>query len=272
MSELNKFTRLFKNVKNCKNLNWQEKAILSEIISYQLDGKPFKVKDLTLAYELAMDKGSVSKFIRQLSLKKVITKNTVTYLSHSGGKPKRLRTIIVNEIEKWTDAFKTPVIEPIQSSPKKSQDLPNTGIVASVEELTKPSEPIIDIMVIPAIEESEAKPSIKPKVIKVESPEQMLEITETKRVAAISSTQAKSHDTSDRITLDCEKDIDNTTASCMLVINQIKDKMKIEFINVNVKFGDEFLPDEATLLQDGSNKYCLKSTLKALKPRLFNKV
>ena len=56
MNELSNHTRLFKNVKACKELNWQEKAILSEIISYQLDGKPFKLKDITLAIELGMDK------------------------------------------------------------------------------------------------------------------------------------------------------------------------------------------------------------------------
>ncbi|MFN9938178.1 MAG: MarR family transcriptional regulator, partial [bacterium] len=82
MSELSKHTRLFKNVKACKDLNWQEKAILSEIISYQLDEKPFKLKDITIAIELGMDKGTVSKFINRLYKKGLIDKTTVSYPSH----------------------------------------------------------------------------------------------------------------------------------------------------------------------------------------------
>ena len=107
MNELNNHTRLFKNVKACKELNWQEKAILSEIISYQLDGKPFKLKDITLAIELGLDKGTVSKFVNRLNKKGLLNKTTVSFPSHEGGKPKRLRTITVINIEQWTERGKT---------------------------------------------------------------------------------------------------------------------------------------------------------------------
>lgn len=96
-------TKLYKNIKNCKELNWQEKAIFSEIIAYQQQGKTFNVKDMTLADELAMDKGTVSKLINRLAKKGFINKTTTCLLSTNGGKPTRLRTITVKDISKWTE-------------------------------------------------------------------------------------------------------------------------------------------------------------------------
>ncbi len=146
MSELNKFTRLFINVKRCKGLNWQEKAILSEIISYQLDGKPFKLKDITLALELAMDKGTVSKFINRLAKKGVLNKTTVPYLSPSGGKPKRLRTVTVVDIDSWTSISRpVPVIananEERAEATTKTIDLKELSVV--VKQTPQPKEKVV---------------------------------------------------------------------------------------------------------------------------------
>ncbi len=132
MSELNKFTRLFKNIKRCKELNWQEKAILSEIISYQLDGKPFKIKDKTLAIELAMDEGSVNKFINRLSKKGILDKVTVSFASLSGGKPKRLRTITVNEINQWTQGDNAPTLKPIEK-PLTQNETPKENVLSNTD-------------------------------------------------------------------------------------------------------------------------------------------
>lgn len=243
MSEPSKFTKLYKNVKNCKNLSWQEKAILSEIISYQSDGKPFKLKDLTIAIELALDKGSVSKFIRQLALKDVISKNTITYPSHSGGKPKRLRTITVNEIEKWTESHAVPVIKTIEPSTKKNLEQMDTAKATIMDEVIKPVEQVIDNLLIQTIEN---KPSTKTMKIK-------------KDMSFIS----------DIMTLDSDEDIDNTNTIGRILIAKIKKKENVEFKKVNVKFGNEILTDEATLLQNGSNKYFLKSSLKVIDASVF---
>lgn len=208
MSELNKFTRLFKNVKNCKNLNWQEKAILSEIISYQLEQRPFKLKDLTIADKLALDKGSVSKFIRQLAHKDVINKETITYVSDSGGKPKRLRTITVIEIEKWTDGYVIPVTMTNEHS--------NEKVEKKNDNAEKESENVIDMII-----------------------------------------------------LDSEQDVDNSYAIGKSIIAKIKNKEDVEFKMVSVKFGEEIMNDEATLIQNGSNKYFLKSLINLMDASVF---
>lgn len=102
MNELNNFTRLFKRVKSNKDLSAQEKLILSEIISYQLHGQPFKLKDATLSIELGMGSGAISKYVNRLYKRGIIDKSTVPFFSPTGGKPKRLRTIKVKNIEQWT--------------------------------------------------------------------------------------------------------------------------------------------------------------------------
>ena len=251
MSELNNFTRLFKNVKNCKELNWQEKALLSEIISYQLDDKSFKQKDKTLSIELGMDKGSISKYINQLYRRGVIDKTTISFASHSGGKPKRQRTITVIEMDKWTKGNTIPVLKGKELD-KMEQDN---------------ALPIV----------KEKAPSIPKKIKESDlSLEEMLVNVELKEMEAATSANSnlneapsKSDVSTDFITLDNEKDIDNTASKGKVLIAQIKRGKAIEFINVNVKFENDLLPDEAILLTDGSNKYLLKSFLKLIEPSVF---
>lgn len=158
MSELNKFTRLFINVKRCKGLNWQEKAILSEIISYQLDGKQFKLKDITLALELAMDKGTVSKFINRLAKKGVLSKTTIPYLSPDGGKPKRLRTVFVNDIESWTN-INRPVSVITTNEEKLEADTKTVDLTPLNEVLKQSPQPKENALPEPQKIDSETKES-----------------------------------------------------------------------------------------------------------------
>lgn len=111
MTESLNYTRVYKNVKKNQDLNWQEKAILSEIITAQVQGKTFVTTDLQLAKALDIDMGNVNKYIRQLAKRGIILRDTKSLLSHSGGKPKRQRTIVVVDIESWTHDNKKPVFE-----------------------------------------------------------------------------------------------------------------------------------------------------------------
>lgn len=238
MSELNKHTRLFKNVKMCKDLNWQEKAILSEIISYQLDEKPFKLKDITIAIELGMDKGTVSKFINRLYKKGLINKTTVSYPSHEGGKPKRLRTVSVINIEQWTEKGKT--IPTVLTIEKKHKVVNETAIEPTNETPvsqpeTKPIEPIV-------VEQptSEAETSSSDK-------------TEKKDIPTISYYDEVSFN---------QHFYDE-------VVEQILKGEQINYIPINVYYSsDKIKPDEA-ISQDVYGKVLIKSKLMSLRPELF---
>ena len=255
MKELDNHTRLFKKVKTCTELNWQEKAILSEIISYQLDGKPFKVKDITLAYELGMDKGTISKFVNRLHKKGLLNKTTVSFPSLSGGKPKRLRTITVIDIEQWTEKGKTqPTIKVIEAKQKKatSVEIVETPVIKT--EITSTDTNTIQL---------DVKPVVKTKKVVIEkSLEEQLHEADTKQVIAPSTIQVTS--TGDAITIDAFNDVDNTSATGNIIVNKIRNDEKYEFVDVLVKFGEnDFVKDEAMLIPN-SNKYYLKSILKGI--------
>ncbi len=236
MSELSKHTRLFKNVKACKDLNWQEKAILSEIISYQLDEKPFKLKDITIAIELGMDKGTVSKFINRLYKKGLIDKTTVSYPSHEGGKPKRLRTVSVINIEQWTEKGKTaPSIKAIEN---------NSSTV----------EPVANVPIIP-------KPISHPQEIKTKPTlEQMLKEAEAKEI----------QNSSDVLTLDIKKDITKNQYTLEHIVSEIQNGVKYKFIPVKVLHTDNSVTDDEAMQLPSMKIYALKSKLLAINSSLFN--
>ena len=256
MHEFKDFTRLFKNVIKCKELNWQEKAILTEIISYQLNGDSFKVKDITLAIELGMDKGTISKFVNRLHKKGLLNKTTVSFASLSGGKPKRLRTITVIDIELWTEKGKTPpTIKAIEAKPKKatSVEIVETPVIKT--EITSTETNTIQL---------DVKPVVKTKkVVKEKSLEEQLHEADSKKVDTNTST-IKNTSTGDAITIHAFNDIDNSTDTGNIIANKIRNNEKYEFVNVLVQFGDnDFVKDEAMLIPN-SNKYFLKSRLKAI--------
>ena len=244
MNELQDFTRLFKNVKKNKELNWQEKAILSEIISYQLDGKLFKVKDLTLAIELGMDKGTISKLINRLFKKGLLDKTTVTFPSLEGGKPKRLRTVSVNNIDQWTEKGKTaPTIKPIESKRTKEQ-------IA------------IDV---PMVHEPASQPK---KVVEDKSLEVMLKEAETKQVkdAYVKANQ----NNKDIATLDMKTEVSTILWYYDQMVKQIKSGDVVNFIPVIIRHENGSLTNDEAIKLDNSEKHVIKSKLLKLEPNLFD--
>jgi DNA-binding MarR family transcriptional regulator len=255
MSELSKHTRLFNNVKACTELNWQEKAILSEIISYQLNGDVFDVKDSTLSYRLGMDKGTISKFINRLHKKGLINKITSSYQNQSGNKPKRLRTITVIDIELWTEKGKTPpTIKAIEAKPKKatSVEIVETPVIKT--EITSTETNTIQL---------DVKPVVKTKkVVKEKSLEELLHEADSKKVVAPSTIEKTS--TGAVLTIDAFTDVDNTTATGNIIADKIRNDEKFEFVNVLVEFGENNHAEDEAMLIPNSNKYYLKSRLKAI--------
>jgi hypothetical protein len=252
MSNLNDFTRLFDNVKMCTELNWQEKAILSEIISYQLDGKPFKLKDITLAYELGMDKGTISKFVNRLHKKGLLNKTTVSFPSLSGGKPKRLRTITVINIELWTEKGKTlPTIKAIEVKPKKmtSVEIVETPVIKTEIASTETNTIQQDV-----------KPTEPTKVVKEKSLEELLHEVDTNKEQVISNV----------LTLDAEKDLTKKQHMYEHIISEIQKGAKYKFIPVKVIHADKSITNDEAMQLPSMKIYALKSKLLKINPSLFD--
>lgn len=233
MSELNNHTRLFKAVKACTELNWQEKAILSEIISYQLNGDVFDVKDITLAYRLGMDKGTVSKFINRLHKKGLINKITSSYQNQSGDKPKRLRTITVINIEQWTEKDKTPPAALVIEKKKKV-------VIEPINE-----EPVSQT------ENSINEVAATPNEIIVNEVEQT--VSEAETIPTINYHDEVSHN----------KHFYNE------LVEKVLKGEQINYVPINVYFSkDKIKPDEA-ICHDAHGKVLIKSKLMSISPELF---
>jgi hypothetical protein len=248
MTELNNFTKLFINVKRCKNLCWQEKAILSEIISYQVNEQPFKHKDLTLAYELGMDKGTISKLINRLYKKGVINKVTVSFPSLSGGKPKRQRTVTVNDIEIWTKGYNIPEIKTLAPKTTTSVEIVETPVIKTEMVST---------------ETNTIQPEIAPeptKLVKEKSLEELLHEVDTN----------KEQDISNVLTLDAEKDITKKQHMYEHIISEIQKGAKYKFIPVKVVHADKAESDDEAMQLPSMKIYALKSKLLKINPNLFD--
>jgi hypothetical protein len=254
MSELNNFTRFFKNVKQCKELNWQEKALLSEMISYQLEGMPFKVKDKTLAVEVAMDKGSVSKFVNQLHKREVIDKTVESFASPSGGKPKRLRTITVRDIDMWTKPNRKPVVKALELSLKKKKA---TEASTSTDSTNEHSNTGSTIQAVSATIPTQIQAEPKELEIDVKAPTQPK--AEAKSISQIKQNKVSDSTESNRLIIS-PKDITDAHWQKSILLSLIQKGEAVKFIKVNIKRGDNLIPDEATYLPHLS-QYFLKSKL-----------
>lgn len=257
MSELNNFTRLFKNVKKCKDLCWQEKAILSEILSYHLDGKPFKHKDLTLAIELGMDKGTISKFINRLHKRGVIGKVTVSFPSPSGGKHKRQRTVTISDPDKWTKGDTIPSVRKLE--PKgQAKDHADEVIETAIPETPVITDTIIQNQ---TIQQKTIEPIPQTLTVNEESLNVIELTSSTKKMAQLENTDSDNS----IVTLDYDNDITNNE----LVGQSIIEHKVFNFFPVKVLFNDgNDALDEAVAIPH-SKKYYLKTRLLMIDPMVL---
>ena len=119
----------------------------------------------------------------------------------------------------------------------------------------------VEVMPEPA---PEIKTSIRPK--KVKQDKSLIKmLAEAKKTPSTQSTNISNiktdeTNTSDAITIDAFKDVDNSDALGKTLIEKINNGKKLEFVNVNVKFADgDIIPAKATKLTNG--KYYLRSRL-----------
>lgn len=242
MYEQSNFTRLFKNVKNCKDLCWQEKAILSEVLSYQLDGKEFKHKDMTLSKELGIDKGSVNKFINRLYKRRVFDKVTRPVLSPTGGKPKRQRTITVIDHEKWTTGNAAPTVNKMGS------------------DVAKPVEnkqlPII--------------PAEKPADLVPETRDHSSEEIHMGVDSTVISTELNATDEPNKsLLLNAETDITTNKGIYDHIISKMKAGTRYKFFPVKIKNENGTIQDDEAMKESGMSGYAVKSRLMKLNAEVF---
>lgn len=243
MAESLNYTRLYRNVAKNTDLNWSEKAILSEIITSHAKGKAFMGTDLQLSKALDIDQGNVNKYIGQLAKRGIITKVTTSIASHSGGKPKRRRTILVIELESWIDDSKKPVFtalnQPKKRKPKAIAKRKSTKKVK--EDLTSDITP-----------SNESIDNPKDNVPVIEDMEQIIAV-EADEVVEIEASEIEP------ITINSIDNI-NTSDDISEFLNAYPNYTELPEININLDFGNnEIYPEKALFAKmvDGVNKYIL---------------
>jgi hypothetical protein len=267
---------LYNNIKQCKQLCCQEKFIFAEIISFIKAGLPFKMTDKRLAYNLAMDKGSVSKFVNQLAQKGAIDKTTECFPSLSGGKPKRLRTITVPNIESWIEDRPMPQLKELEKKTKKKKDKAdeiNPSSNASPLPKTDSPMPIINT------DNAMAQPKVggnavpmegqSSKPIKLENTHgDEISIGTTKGQASVKSNELPKVPNNGLKILDVDNDIDEDHYRGKAVIENIKNGTSYNVERVNIRFSDgSTFPDKAILVPN-SGKYFVESRLKMIDPSI----
>lgn len=94
---------IYDNVSKCKTLGWNEKFILSHILSFQIDGKDFHQTDKEMGIELGSSTGQISKYTSRLKKRGEIETRIEFHVPISGGRPIPVRYIVVKNVNKWTE-------------------------------------------------------------------------------------------------------------------------------------------------------------------------
>ena len=273
MPDSETWIKLYYNVRRCKELDWEEKALLTNYLSFQMKGDEFFQTDSGQGRKLGLSTAQVSKYTSRLKERGEIETEMKYEVNPTGGRPIPVRYVKVIDVDKWTKNEAMPIVKKIISAGKKRLAKKMAEFTSTKNEAVSNADTTTGITItnniVPA-NEPEAKPSIKPnKVNKEKSLEEMLEEVDTKGAEATTSTQIKSNDAGDVIILDSEKDIDSSSTIGKIIVAQIKNGKQVEFIKVKVKFNDELIEDEATLLTNGSNKYCLKTFVELIDASVF---
>jgi hypothetical protein len=119
--EKEKFLRVFPNVKRCKALDWEERIILSNHISFLIQGNEFYQTDSFQGMELGMSAAQISKYTGRLKERGLIETKLTYEENPKGGRPIPVRYVTVIDMDKWISGDKTPVVKAIVSATKKKQ-------------------------------------------------------------------------------------------------------------------------------------------------------
>lgn len=118
-SQQETFLRIFDNVKYCKALDWEERAILSNHISFLINGQEFFQTDAFQAKSLGLSPAQISKYTGRLKERGLIETEMAYVPNPNGGRPIPKRYVTVIDMDKWTKGDKVPVVKAILSPSKK---------------------------------------------------------------------------------------------------------------------------------------------------------
>jgi|GEM_PF-5413474 hypothetical protein len=118
-NENTNFLMVLDNIKRCKGLDWKEKALLSNYISFLRDGKEFFQTDEFQAKELGLSPAQISKFTGRLKERGEIATDIKYVENANGGRPVPKRYVKVLDIDKWAKGDTTPVVNRITPPNKK---------------------------------------------------------------------------------------------------------------------------------------------------------
>lgn len=274
-NKLEDFLLIHVNVKRCKALDWEERIILSNHISYLRNGQEFFQTDAFQAKELGLSAAQISKYTGRLKERGLIDTRMEYIPNPNGGRPIPKRYVTVIDMDKWITGDKVPAVNKIVSPTKKKQEKKMMGLAKAKTVINSAETTSLIVEVLSEAAPTtitETKLSTKPKspVKKKKSLEEDLAEAEVKANTSsqnISISNINSKSTNDLITLDAFKDVDISSDSGKVLIAKMDAGEELDFINVMVRFADnELLPDEATKLSNG--KYFLKSLLTELQRKV----
>lgn len=90
------FIKVYNRVKIDKTLDYLEKLIFSEIISYQLQGKVFFKTNKSLAYEYGCSENTIQK--RITNLQPLLYNEPFYPINPNGGRPPKRRKLVVKSL------------------------------------------------------------------------------------------------------------------------------------------------------------------------------
>jgi hypothetical protein len=263
------FLKICENVKRCKALDWIERIILSNYISFQRNGQEFYQTDLYQAKELGLSAAQISKYTGRLKEREII-ETTIDYIVNpSGGRPIPKRYVKVIDLDKWTEGKVVPDVKKITSASQKRKankimGLPNitkndvnvTDFLNGIKE-----EEFLDNSIIQEAPLTIPIKQINNETSLEEDPAELEKITLNKTQSTIPNREED-----DLLILDAFRDIEHSCSMGEQLLKKEQEGMVLEFIKASLKFDDnEILDGEVFKLESG--KYYLKNTLNEIRKK-----
>lgn len=119
MPDSETWIKLYYNVRRCKGLDWEEKALLTNYLSFQMRGDEFYQTDSSQGGRLGLSTAQVCKYTSRLKERGEIDTKMKYEANPTGGRPIPVRYVTVIDVDKWTKNEAIPVVKKIISAGKK---------------------------------------------------------------------------------------------------------------------------------------------------------
>jgi hypothetical protein len=275
--ETTNFLMILDNIKRCKGLDWKEKALLSNYISFLRDGKEFFQTDEFQAKELGLSPAQISKFTGKLKERGEIETEIKYDENPNGERPIPKRFVTVLDIGKWSKGDKTPVVNKVLSPAKKklakkmaeTNKAHNIGAVQQEEKASTPNNISGTTIVTETTQVDLKNPEARSPII-AEQKENAAKINKRNPVKDNPETPTNN---SEALNLNFQENIStDKMINEVFIKHWIKGDKSAEFFPVNVKQKNgEIISGHAAKIP-AAKKYFLKSVLEELDPTISIKV